>query len=613
MKTNRMIATIILAIVALWHRSDGQPQRPIAEQMRLAGVMPRGALVYVQARDLNALMKTWMASPVRDRFYKSKSYTAFTHSRVYLKLQDRMNDFEKAVGFGLNEARVAELAGGLSAVSIYDIGKLEMVFVTEVSRERAIATSMFKLAPQFEERSADGSVYYVRDVTSDGGRLNQQFCFAHTGNKLILTTTEGLMIRALKNAKAPADDSLLVDVMALAGQARGFSPHELTLWLDQTRLNQNRHFNNYWIHHNVGGALANIESGLVDLRITPEGLNEHRWFKLGGGDQGAGGSVLAANQVSALMKFAPADAQFIEVHTKDKGLGATVSQAFFGKLPDEAQAQGVPPDHSYTESSDGEEESRPRGERYGRLDARFDMDVDDEQALRQGGRAPSKKRPQSSEEDERFAKAVAAILDKLSPAAYSEIIRSKASASSPFVRFERAVVIEMAGAGLDRNALERAIIDEMRARYVITGIQPQLAWQEEASVRYVAQSLLEQGAAYAVSGKYLVLASNKEFAHDILQAATAPATDVARVDGPVSMYAVVRIADAKPVFDKLMTKLDGKTEAKPADSEEEEGEANVSFFSENLSSLVSASAIREMRMRRERNGAMMIERVVYSW
>lgn len=228
MKTNRMIATIILAIVALWHRSDGQPQRPIAEQMRLAGVMPRGALVYVQARDLNALMKTWMASPVRDRFYKSKSYTAFTHSRVYLKLQDRMNDFEKAVGFGLNEARVAELAGGLSAVSIYDIGKLEMVFVTEVSRERAIATSMFKLAPQFEERSADGSVYYVRDVTSDGGRLNQQFCFAHTGNKLILTTTEGLMIRALKNAKAPADDSLLVDVMALAGQARGFSPHELT-------------------------------------------------------------------------------------------------------------------------------------------------------------------------------------------------------------------------------------------------------------------------------------------------------------------------------------------------------------------------------------------------
>jgi hypothetical protein len=53
------------------------------------------------------------------------------------------------------------------------------------------------------------------------------------------------------------------------------------MWLDQARLNRNRYFGNYWIHHNADGALANIESGLIDLRITREGMSEQRWFKTG--------------------------------------------------------------------------------------------------------------------------------------------------------------------------------------------------------------------------------------------------------------------------------------------------------------------------------------------
>src|SRR5215211_6857155 len=145
MKNKRVLLLILLMVVAMWHRSDGQAQRPVGDQLRLAGVMPRGALVYLQARDLGALMKAWLASSVRDQFYKSKSYAAFTKSRIYLKLQDRLNDIEKAVGFGLSEERLAEIAGGQSAISIYDIGKLELVFITELPRDRAVATSLFKL------------------------------------------------------------------------------------------------------------------------------------------------------------------------------------------------------------------------------------------------------------------------------------------------------------------------------------------------------------------------------------------------------------------------------------------------------------------------------------
>jgi hypothetical protein len=559
-------------------------------------------------------MKAWLASGARNRFYKSKSYAAFTKSRIYLKLQDRLNDFEKAVGFALTEERLAEIAGGLSAISIYDIGKLEIALVTEVSREKAIATSLFKLASQFEERSADGTSYFVREMTSDGGRLHQQFCFAHTGGKLVVTTTEGLMIRALRNAKSAGDDALSSDVMAIAEAASGFTPHELTMWLDQAALNRNLYFNNYWIHRNVK-ELAGIEAGLIDMRITPQGMTEHRWFKTATSGQDSGASAISGSQVAALMKFAPVSAQLVEVHAiGGDGLGASVSETFFGKLPD-ASTQTYSGGYSGRYQSDGDDENdnRPRSERYSRLDARFDMDVDDEQAMRTGNQSPATRQRRSVEDDERFKRAVASILNKVTPAAYCEFVRSKSDAASPFVRFERAVVVEMKSeAGIDRAALERAIMEEMRARFVIAGITPSLAWQEEAGVRFLAQSLLEQGAAYSISGKYLVLASNREFARDILQASSVQPS-APQIEGALESFALVRVRDAKPVFDKLMMKLDGRIQPAASTDNEEEASEDVKFFSENISSLISASSIREMRARREKAGSMIIERVVYAW
>src|SRR6185503_9270513 len=164
----KLTLLIAISILAIAHQSDGQQAPPVAEQLRLAGVMPRGAMVYVQASDLYRLMKTWIASPVRSQFYDSASFEAFQKSRIYLKLQDRKKDFESAIGIELNENRLSDLAGGASAVSIYDIGKIEMVFVTEVPRVRAVASILFKQAQQFSERSANGTSYYVRDVTTDG-------------------------------------------------------------------------------------------------------------------------------------------------------------------------------------------------------------------------------------------------------------------------------------------------------------------------------------------------------------------------------------------------------------------------------------------------------------
>lgn len=618
MKSMRVILFIAVAVFVLSHQSDGQQARPLGEQLRLAGVMPKGAMVYLQVRDLGTLLKTWIASPTHEAFYNSASFKNFESSNIYLKFQDRRKDFETALGFGIDETRLSELAGTASAVALYDIGKVELVLVTEVGRDKAIATELFKKVPQFQERSANGLPYYVRDVTTDGGRLNQQFCFAYAEGKLFVTTTEGLMIRALANSKAAGEDTMLAEVLSMANLARGFAARDLTMWLDQPKLNRSRHFKSYWIYGNAGekspDSLAKIESGLIDLRFAAEGLNEQRWFKTAEGVQSAG--ALSAEQATAYLRFVPRDTQFVEMRSLvGLPLNEAVSLALFGKNFDDANANGTVAEQESSDSEEGEEEESSGGrvERYRKLDARFDQDVDDAQAKPATNSSYTK--PQSSKTEAAKASPLT-VLTKLDgllkPAvSFAELARSKDEAGKPFVHFERAVVVEMKSA-VDKTVLEKLITDEMRERFVVTGIDPQLAWQTEGAVRFLGQSLLEQGAAYAISGKYLVLASSKEFVRDILQASTT-ATPATRIEGAAQFYALVRIADAKPVYDKLMAKLDGKVTGKPAGDSEEGEEETIKFFSDNLPSFIKATAVREMRVRRNTEGAILTERIAYSY
>ncbi|HWC77830.1 MAG TPA: hypothetical protein VG778_10220, partial [Blastocatellia bacterium] len=453
-----------------------------------------------------------------------------------------------------------------------------------------------------QERSADGASYYVREVATDGGRLNQQFCFAYAGGKLIVTTTEGLMLRALKNAGQAGADSMIPSVVAAAeGAEPGFTTHEATMWLDQVRLNKNRYFTSNWIHGNATAkdrsASGNIESGIIDLQLTREAMIERRWFKLAGDGEPR---TLSAQQIIALSRFAPTDAKLIEFHARGDELKASIARTLFGELgTDAASAHWSPPGR---DSNDDEEESDGRTTRYRTLDTRFDKDVDDDQPIASTTAVtPGAKLEQS----------LTTLLGAIAPVGYVEIARSKMEAGKPFVRFERALVIEMQNAGsLDRAALERLITDELRERFVVKGSEPRLEWQEEAGVRYAAQSLMEQAAAYAVSDKYLVLASNRELVRDALKppAAGAAASRV-QSERPLEFFARVRVEAERPVFDKLMSTLDGRVDsAASADPER-----TIKFFSDNLSSLIAASAVREVTVQRSGGKGSMFELVSYYW
>ena len=63
-----------------------------------------------------------------------------------------------------------------------------------------------------------------------------------------------------------------------------------------------------------------------------------------------------------------------------------------------------------------------------------------------------------------------------------------------------------------------------------------------------------------------------------------------------------------------MSKLDGREpQTKINRNKDDDEERNVKFFSENVSSLIAASAIREVRVSRRSAGSLMTEQLLYSW
>ena len=144
------------------------------------------------------------------------------------------------------------------------------------------------------------------------------------------------------------------------------------------------------------------------------------------------------------------------------------------------------------------------------------------------------------------------------------------------------------GTANDRAALERAITNEMRERFVVAGVE--LDSHGKTKRRCFPGAIASwQGAAYSISGKYL-------FWHRAANSRATFASSLVGRDGRVEGASNIRSRPRgrrKTRFDKLMSKLDGKVETVAQTEEEESGE--VKFFSENLSRFVAAQMFRISR------------------
>src|SRR5579871_411761 len=110
-------------------------QTPAASPVDLSRLVPAGPLLYLEAKDFGALLSDWNGSAVKKLWLDSDNFQVFSRSRLYLKLQQAQTEFSAAAGVPPDMDLLANIAGTQSALAIYDIGTLEIVYITRLSSD----------------------------------------------------------------------------------------------------------------------------------------------------------------------------------------------------------------------------------------------------------------------------------------------------------------------------------------------------------------------------------------------------------------------------------------------------------------------------------------------
>lgn len=586
---NKLAFILVLLISAIAFASD-RSAPPLAESFPLAQTMPKGALVYIQSKDLAAQLRTWYVSATHKRYFNSSNYTAFTSSRLFLKFQERIQEFENTTGFSLTEEDFAKAVGGKSALALYNIGDLEFVFATELPQAQLASSVLAQKGDKLQIRKYSGITYYLKTTKSDVGET-KSFAVALVGSRAIVATNEALMQRALKNSTdAKSEDQLVGTLVDTVNQSEGFTAHDITLWLDQTSLNKNRYFRNYWIHNNLE-SLNGVSKVLIDLELASDKFLERRWLF---------NSEIAAldkeTNLGQLLQYVPSTAQFVNVRqtsTDYKNVNEALEAVILGP-----KREVAPLEVGYNPAStelgvdyNNQEIANNPYKRYLSLDQRFDQDIDSQELKAEAIKASESK----------FFANLADVLSAAQPLKFAVVAEPFVDSVNSFVGFNRAVIVELAQGGkLSSSALEKVISEELKQRFVVAGSQINFNWQTGTdNSRSLSRVLIEHGGAYVFQKNTLIVASSADYLSKLLSSATTNSETQQLISNPkLTQFAFVKINASKTPFDKLMRRLDGlslssespKVASNPnAEAEETETSSNNLLFSQNISSLIGVA------------------------
>ena len=237
----------------------------------LARVFPSGALLYLEAKDFQTELRAWNASDEHRRWLASAQYESFQRSNLYLKLNQAWTEFTAAAGFLPDSALVASLAGGQSALAIYDIGNLEFLYVTRVPTARATETALWQSRAKYETRHAGNADFFVH---LDSGRT---VAFAATGDYLILGTREELVAGALRLLAGESLTPVAQEPWFADATAAATSPGDLRLVTNLEALLKTPQYRSYWIQRNAS-EVRSYRAGIADLARTGGEIREDRIF-----------------------------------------------------------------------------------------------------------------------------------------------------------------------------------------------------------------------------------------------------------------------------------------------------------------------------------------------
>ena len=241
--------SLILSVVAAACLYEVQSAHsPAAASARLDEFVPEGALLYIEAKDFAGLLRDWNASPEKAAWLESDDHTVFSQSRLFLRLHRFFERFEKAAGVPADTSFAVQAAGEQSALALYDIGKIEFVYVSRLCSTDFVHSDLWKSRNKFQPRSAAGTPFYLGRDDESGHVMG----FAVVGDYLVLSTREDLIVRTLQLINRQPERSLHQEAWFTAALAAAPpSPGDLRMVLDMKKISDERHFTSYWIQQNI--------------------------------------------------------------------------------------------------------------------------------------------------------------------------------------------------------------------------------------------------------------------------------------------------------------------------------------------------------------------------
>ena len=308
-----LLAGAICIVVALASAAARlQPSQP-DRQGRVTAALPAGAALVLQGKDFGTLVSDWNSSPEKTAWLESANYRAFSRSRLFLRLKEAWNEFAEAAGIPPDMALLSEIAGGESALALYDIGKLEFVYVTRLPAARILESGLWRTRGSYEPRQAAGTPFYVR--IDPGSR--RTVAFGSRGDHLLLATREDLLAAALTLLSGAGGTSVEADGWFAASVRAAEAPGDLRLVMNLASLLKDAHVRSYWIQGNIS-ELRQYTAAISDLFRSPDGLREERTLI-----RGEEKTATASPAVGEILRLVPETAGLFRAWAAPSGEDAT--------------------------------------------------------------------------------------------------------------------------------------------------------------------------------------------------------------------------------------------------------------------------------------------------
>jgi hypothetical protein len=477
---------------------------------------------------------------------------------------------------------LGDVAGQQSALAIYDIGKLEFLYITRLPSARAIESGIWQQRAQFETREIDGRSFYVRTDPQS----QRVVAFAMDDDHLILATREDLVAAAL---------SLLADRKTAALNQQGWfvdaiksakEPGELRLVVHLAEVTKTPQFRTYWVQQNIT-ELRQYESSVSDLFRSPDTYREERALLLKDA-QGGANTVDAAPQVAELMRLVPPDIGFYRASAAPsvEDSLALLEQKVLTPRLGPTPPSSLAPEVATAEQPAGKESN---------LDVRIDTQVS------------------TAAEETNGDLALRAILQQANVRAALQLHRSVADADGVFVGLHSTIVLQGATDWDEpavQQAIQRIVSPELTASSL--GVEwKKVEWKKVAGRQSAtaADSYSELDGlariAIAVRGKCLFVSNDPP----TLVAALARVAQPSSAE-PAIYYAGFDHRRERQNFLRLTTLIDQPSRANAAGNETREPQ----FFSQNLASLSQTlAAVKSESIVAKRTGGVETETVRYDW